>query len=135
MCCVAYVFTSILPHWICLITFLFPHSSCILDAQQLGSLEGRYFVLCGQMSESGVHARPSSHFHLACTLQTCHPYFQCMFRVGAENFCSVHVSLIPVIGVVGEQKTKPTQHSVQVGSEAWRGTGRGWITGGGNAGG
>lgn len=26
----------------------------------------------------------------------------------------VHVSLVPVIGVVGEQKTKPTQHSVQV---------------------
>lgn len=30
--------------------------------------------------------------------------------------CSVHVSLVPVIGVVGEQKTKPTQHSVQVGA-------------------
>ena len=29
--------------------------------------------------------------------------------------CVVHVSLVPVIGVVGEQKTKPTQHSVQVG--------------------
>lgn len=28
--------------------------------------------------------------------------------------CVVHVSLVPVIGVVGEQKTKPTQHSVQV---------------------
>jgi hypothetical protein len=26
----------------------------------------------------------------------------------------VHVSLIPIIGVVGEQKTKPTQHSVAV---------------------
>lgn len=26
----------------------------------------------------------------------------------------MHVSLVPVIGVVGEQKTKPTQHSVQV---------------------
>ena len=31
--------------------------------------------------------------------------------------CVVHVSLVPVIGVVGEQKTKPTQHSVQVGHE------------------
>ncbi|KAJ6390424.1 hypothetical protein OIU77_024604 [Salix suchowensis] len=30
-----------------------------------------------------------------------------------DNFCLVHVSLIPVIGVVGEQKTKPTQHSVR----------------------
>jgi len=28
--------------------------------------------------------------------------------------CIVHVSLIPIIGVVGEQKTKPTQHSVAV---------------------
>ncbi len=34
------------------------------------------------------------------------------FRVGPSNFCVVHVSLVPVIGVVGEQKTKPTQHSV-----------------------
>lgn len=30
----------------------------------------------------------------------------------AGNFVVVHVSLVPVIGVVGEQKTKPTQHSV-----------------------
>ncbi len=35
-------------------------------------------------------------------------------QVGADNMCNVHVSLVPVIGVVGEQKTKPTQHSVQV---------------------
>lgn len=39
---------------------------------------------------------------------------QFQFRVGTENFCLVHVSLVPVLGVVGEQKTKPTQHSVQV---------------------
>lgn len=39
---------------------------------------------------------------------------QFQFRVGPTNMCSVHVSLVPVIGVVGEQKTKPTQHSVQV---------------------
>lgn len=37
---------------------------------------------------------------------------QFQFRVGAGNFCVVHVSLVPVIGAVGEQKTKPTQHSV-----------------------
>ena len=36
------------------------------------------------------------------------------FRVGGGNFCVVHVSLVPVLGVVGEQKTKPTQHSVAV---------------------
>lgn len=35
-------------------------------------------------------------------------------RVGADNMCIVHVSLVPIIGVVGEQKTKPTQHSVAV---------------------
>lgn len=39
---------------------------------------------------------------------------QFQFRVGAGNFCSIHVSLVPVLGVVGEQKTKPTQHSVAV---------------------
>ncbi|KAF3783684.1 CTP synthase [Nymphaea thermarum] len=34
-------------------------------------------------------------------------------RVGSGNFCLVHVSLVPVVSAVGEQKTKPTQHSVQ----------------------
>ncbi|KAJ9187840.1 hypothetical protein P3X46_003255 [Hevea brasiliensis] len=38
---------------------------------------------------------------------------QLSFSVGHENFCLIHVSLIPVLGVVGEQKTKPTQHSVR----------------------
>jgi CTP synthase (UTP-ammonia lyase) len=32
---------------------------------------------------------------------------------GPGNFCLVHVSLVPVLNVVGEQKTKPTQHSVK----------------------
>ncbi|KAE9590490.1 putative CTP synthase (glutamine hydrolyzing) [Lupinus albus] len=34
-------------------------------------------------------------------------------RVGHGNFCLIHVSLVPVLNVVGEQKTKPTQHSVR----------------------
>ncbi|KAI8476595.1 MAG: CTP synthase N-terminus-domain-containing protein [Monoraphidium minutum] len=34
------------------------------------------------------------------------------FKVGPGNMAIVHVSLVPIIGVVGEQKTKPTQHSV-----------------------
>ncbi|KAF5729254.1 CTP synthase [Tripterygium wilfordii] len=37
--------------------------------------------------------------------------FSC--RVGSGNFCLIHVSLVPVLNVVGEQKTKPTQHSVR----------------------
>ena len=32
--------------------------------------------------------------------------------VGRENVCYVHVTLVPFIGPSGEQKTKPTQHSV-----------------------
>jgi CTP synthase len=39
---------------------------------------------------------------------------QFQFRNGSHDVCSIHVSLVPVLGVVGEQKTKPTQHSVQV---------------------
>eukprot|EP00127_Corallochytrium_limacisporum_P006207 Clim_evm24s221 gene=Clim_evmTU24s221 len=35
------------------------------------------------------------------------------FRVGHENMVTVMVSLIPVVGANGEQKTKPTQHSVR----------------------
>ena len=46
------------------------------------------------------------------TRLTCGVQFQ--FKVGPGNFCCVHVSLVPVLGVVGEQKTKPTQHSVAV---------------------
>lgn len=37
-----------------------------------------------------------------------------LLQVGPGNFICVHVSLVPVLGVVGEQKTKPTQHSVAV---------------------
>ncbi len=32
---------------------------------------------------------------------------------GGENCVFVHTTLIPIVGVVGEQKTKPTQHSVK----------------------
>ena len=32
---------------------------------------------------------------------------------GRENVMFVHTTLIPVVGAVGEQKTKPTQHSVK----------------------
>lgn len=37
---------------------------------------------------------------------------QFAYRVGRDNICHVHVSLIAVVGAVGEQKSKPTQHSV-----------------------
>ncbi|KAI9356568.1 CTP synthase N-terminus-domain-containing protein [Zopfochytrium polystomum] len=38
---------------------------------------------------------------------------QFQFRVGHDNFCLIHVSLVPVVGSVNEQKTKPTQASVR----------------------
>lgn len=38
---------------------------------------------------------------------------QFQFRVGRENFCSVHVSLIPKPKATSEHKTKPTQASVR----------------------
>ncbi|CAM9824173.1 unnamed protein product [Chrysoparadoxa australica] len=38
---------------------------------------------------------------------------QFQHRKGRENLCLVHVSLVPVLGAVGEQKTKPTQHGVR----------------------
>lgn len=34
-------------------------------------------------------------------------------KVGDENLMFVHTTLVPIVGVVGEQKTKPTQHSVK----------------------
>jgi CTP synthase len=38
---------------------------------------------------------------------------QLQHKVGKDNFCHVHVSLIPVIGAVGEQKSKPLQNSIK----------------------
>ena len=38
---------------------------------------------------------------------------QFQFRVGRENFCSIHVSLVPQPRATGEHKTKPTQASVR----------------------
>ena len=38
---------------------------------------------------------------------------QFQFRVAEDDFCLVHVSLVPSIGTVEEQKTKPTQHTVK----------------------
>ena len=38
---------------------------------------------------------------------------QFQFRVGRENMCFVHVSLVPCLGGEAEQKTKPTQHGVK----------------------
>ncbi|CAN9513809.1 unnamed protein product [Ophioblennius macclurei] len=38
---------------------------------------------------------------------------QFQFKVKRENFCNIHVSLIPQPNPTGEQKTKPTQNSVR----------------------
>lgn len=38
---------------------------------------------------------------------------QFQHRVGPENFCNIHVSLILELKSTGEQKTKPTQRSVR----------------------
>jgi CTP synthase len=38
---------------------------------------------------------------------------QLALEVGLQNTLFIHVTLAPVLDVVGEQKTKPTQHSVQ----------------------
>ncbi len=37
---------------------------------------------------------------------------QFRLEVGRENICYIHIALVPYIGPSGEQKTKPTQHSV-----------------------
>lgn len=38
---------------------------------------------------------------------------QFQFRVAEDDFCLVHVSLVPTVGASAEQKTKPTQHNVR----------------------
>jgi len=42
-----------------------------------------------------------------------HEYPQFRAKKGEENVIFFHVSLVPVLGAVGEQKTKPTQHTVK----------------------
>ncbi|MHB8584994.1 MAG: glutamine hydrolyzing CTP synthase [Thermoplasmatota archaeon] len=37
---------------------------------------------------------------------------QLYLEIGRDNIVFVHTTLVPVMGAVGEQKTKPTQHSV-----------------------
>ena len=37
---------------------------------------------------------------------------QLQLRVKPENFCVVHVSMVPTVAL-GEQKTKPTQHGIK----------------------
>ena len=38
---------------------------------------------------------------------------QFQFQMGVDNIMFIHVSLVPALGSAGEQKTKPTQHSVK----------------------
>ena len=38
---------------------------------------------------------------------------QLRLEIGKENSIFIHVTLAPIMGPVGEEKTKPTQHSVQ----------------------
>lgn len=38
---------------------------------------------------------------------------QFQFVIGTDNIMFIHVSLVPALGSCGEQKTKPTQHSVK----------------------
>jgi CTP synthase len=38
---------------------------------------------------------------------------QLRFELGEENTCFIHLTLVPFLGLSGELKTKPTQHSVQ----------------------
>lgn len=39
---------------------------------------------------------------------------QFQFKAKKENFCNIHVSLVPQPSATGEQKTKPTQNSVRL---------------------
>ena len=38
---------------------------------------------------------------------------QFQFKIGKENVMFIHVSLVPTLGSIDEQKTKPTQHTVK----------------------
>ena len=67
-----------------------------------------FFVLYGNdvSRKSLDETRHTPYFFVACVQLLCH-------RVGYKNCCFVHVALVPEMGSPGEQKTKPTQHSVK----------------------
>ena len=92
-----------------------PADVCVIElGGTVGDIESMPFI------EALRQVRPHSP-RVWRSLQCCSPSetgrahgAQFQFKVGPGNFCCVHVSLVPVLGVVGEQKTKPTQHSVAV---------------------
>ena len=38
---------------------------------------------------------------------------QLQLKLHRDEFCLIHISMVPIVGADGEQKTKPTQHSVK----------------------
>uniref|UniRef100_A0A803MFM3 CTP synthase n=1 Tax=Chenopodium quinoa TaxID=63459 RepID=A0A803MFM3_CHEQI len=91
-----------------------PPDVCVIElGGTIGDIESMPFIeALGQFSY-----RVGRSSQKCCMLETAlsllEKFTQYFFSTGSGNFCLIHVSLVPVLNVVGEQKTKPTQHSVR----------------------
>ncbi|KAM3254866.1 hypothetical protein ACQJBY_048366 [Aegilops geniculata] len=88
-----------------------PADVCVIE---LGGTVGR--VLGHLIYDTYFYCREVDFVHVSGDIESM-PFIEALrqlsFSLGKDNFCLIHVSLVPVLGVVGEQKTKPTQHSVR----------------------
>ncbi|KAG8472556.1 hypothetical protein CXB51_034517 [Gossypium anomalum] len=93
-----------------------PADICVIElGGTIGTFTSRVCLCCISFLFFFLFCFLLATFLVQGTLNLCHyeALGQFSYRVGTGNFCLVHVSLVPVLNVVGEQKTKPTQHSVR----------------------
>ncbi|PPD86871.1 hypothetical protein GOBAR_DD16182 [Gossypium barbadense] len=86
----------------------------VLDKERKGDFLGKTVQVVPHITDA-IKERIESVAHVPVDGKE-GPADVCVIELGGtvhDNFCLIHVSLIPVLGVVGEQKTKPTQHSVR----------------------
>ncbi len=98
----------------------------VIDKERAGDYLGKTVQIIPHVTEEIKHEiREDAKGHDVCVIEVggtvgdieSMPFLEALRQLkmeeGPENVAFVHVTLVPELDVVGEQKTKPTQHSVQ----------------------
>ncbi len=98
----------------------------VIDKERQGDYLGKTVQIIPHITDEIKHQiRKVAKKHDVCVIEVggtvgdieSMPFLEALRQLrmedGSENVAFVHVTLVPVLDVVGEQKTKPTQHSVQ----------------------
>lgn len=98
----------------------------VIDKERTGDYLGKTVQIIPHITdEIKRQIREDAKGHDACVIEVggtvgdieSMPFLEALRQMkmedGTENVAFVHVTLVPMLDVVGEQKTKPTQHSVQ----------------------